>query len=320
MTHQTYTMNDQSIFSLIAEEDPIIKGEKNRTLARRRRGLYPSEASVTYTDGKHKVILGKCHRAVYYRINNIPKTNIGGIKMHQTGRIGKELETMQIRLWKEMGIWVENNIKFFNKDLALSGELDAVLRNPMTGKLMGIEMKTYSDYPNQKEICGVKREKGTGRFIAGSPKEAHFLQAILYAWEYKDELDEYRIFYMDRASGSRVEFRVGFQTRNDGKHQCYWQQIPGPYWNAFQEGPVLQPYTIEDIHLRYKELIKILKKKEVPEKEYALSGDSVEINHRNDLGRFTKEEYSAWVKNPDKMPQDWHCRYCDWLDQCTQDS
>jgi hypothetical protein len=315
-------MNNQPVFSLIAEEDESILAERHRAFDKRRQGLWPSEASVAYQDGKRKVVLGKCHRQVFYRTNDIPKSNPGGIKLHQTGRIGKQLERMQIKLWKEMGLWVSNNVKFFNKELVLSGEMDAILRNPMTGKLMGIEMKTYAEYPNQKEIHGVKREKETGRFIAGQPKESHFLQALLYAWEYKDVLDEYRIFYMDRASGARVEFKVGFQKRNDGKHQCYWQQIPGPYWNAFQEGPSLQPFTIEDMHGRYKELIKILRKKTLPKKEYMVEYDAATVERLYSEGKIAKGKYERWVKNPNAKSNklgDWHCAYCDWKDQCATD-
>jgi hypothetical protein len=315
-------MNNQSVFSLVAEEDTRILADKSRFYGKRRQGLYPSEASVSYMDGHRKIVLGKCNRQVFYRTSGVHKTNPGGIKLHQTGRIGKELENMQVRLWKEMGIWEANNIKFFNKELVLSGELDAILKNPITNKLIGIEMKTHAEYPAKRQIHGIKKEKGSGKFLPGRPKDEHFLQACLYAWEYQDVIDEYRIFYFERDSGVRVEFKVGFQKRNDGKHQCYWQQIPGPYWNAFQEGPVLQPYTIEDIHGRYKDLVKILRKKIIPEKEFQVVWDADEVEYQYSQGNISKTNYDKWVKNPNTKSNklgDWHCSYCDWKDQCASD-
>ena len=320
MTHQEYKIENKPVFSLIAEEDKVILEAKNKRFDIRRQGLYPSESSVSYIDGTRKVSLGKCLRAAWYRATGIEKTNPGGINLYQTGRIGKEAEIMQIRLWKEMGIWEANNIKFFNKDLALSGEMDAILKNPITNGLMGIEMKTYYGYPATRSICGIKKERGSGKFLAGRPKDDHFLQACLYAWEYKDKLDEYRIFYFDRGDGTRVEFRVGFAKRNDGNHQCYWEQIPGKYWNAYQEGRLLQPYTIEDIHLRYQNLIEFLRKKTMPPKDYEEVWNADMIEFKYSQGEISKTNYDKWLKKPDTNKiGDWHCSYCDYKDQCKLD-
>ena len=318
--HQEYTINDEPIFSLIAEEDKAVIEGRHRRFDVRRQGLYPSEASVSYMDGTRQVTLGKCLRAAWYRASGIANTNPGGIRMFQAGRLGKEAEVMQIRLWKEMGIWEANNIKFFDKDFALSGELDAVLKNPMTGGLMGIEMKTYYGYPAGRGICGVKRERASGKFLAGRPKDEHFLQSALYAWQYRDQLEEYRIFYLERGDGTRVEFRVGFAERNDGKHQCYWEQIPGKYWNAYQEGRVLQPYTIEDVHARYKDLIKALRKKELPGKDFEEVWDADMVEYQYSQNEISKTNYDKWVKKPttNKLGS-WHCNYCDYRDQCNID-
>lgn len=318
MTHQTYDINGQPEFSLIAEEDNYEATRKRYTI--RRPGLYPSEASVEYMDGTRKVVLGKCMRAAWYRALETPKIDGVNVSLMMKAHLGKWDETGAVRKWKEMGIWVDNNIKFYNRDLALSGELDAILKNPMTGKLLGLEMKTFYGYPANRSICGVKREKGTGRFIAGRPKDEHFLQAILYAWEYQGTLDEYRLYYMERGDGHRVEFRVGFQENPDGTHQCYWEQIPGKYWNAYKEGKVLQPYTVEDIHERYKALLEYLRKRELPPKDFSEEWDEDTVEFMFQRGDVSKTNYDKWVKNPktNKLG-DWHCSYCDYREQCRQD-
>jgi len=320
MDHQNYTIDNQPVFSLIAEEDNSTHEIESRRFQRRRPGLYPSEASVEFKDGSRRVVQGKCMRAAWYRSSNVPKppgTNVG---LMMKAYLGKQAEVMQVRKWKEMGIWVDNNIKFFDKDLVLSGELDAILRNPMTDKLMGLEMKTFYGYPAGRGLCGIKRERGSGKFLPGKPKVEHFLQSSLYAWEYKDVLDEYRLYYLERGDGHRVEFKVGFTERNDGKHQCYWQQIPGRYWNAYQEDRVLQPYTIEDIHSRYRDLIKMLRKKQLPVKDFCISWDKDTIEYKYSQSEISKTNYDKWVKNPktNKLG-DWQCSYCDYKDQCQQD-
>jgi len=195
------------------------------------------------------------------------------------------------------------------------------LKNLINNKLMGIEMKTFYGYPAGRYICGVKREKGSGKFLAGRPKVEHFLQAILYYWEYQNRLDEYRLYYLERGDGHRIEFRIGFKENSDGTHQCYWEQVPGKYWNAFQEGQVFQPYTLEDIHDRYKTLLELLRARKLPEKDYKIEWGSDMVEYQYSQGNVSKTNYDKWVKNPktNKLG-DWQCSWCDYKDQCIQDS
>jgi len=311
MNHQEYTVNGQPEFSLIAEED---NHESVRPyFAIRRPGLYPSEASVEYMNGTRKVVAGKCMRGAWYRALKTPKTEGTNVSLMMKAHLGKWDEIGAIRKWKEMGIWVDNNIKFFNKDIALSGELDAILKNPMTGKYMGLEMKTFYGYPANRLMSGVKKERGSGRFLAGRPRDEHFLQTALYYWEYRNRLDEYRLYYLERGDGHRLEFHVGFVDNPDGTHQCYWEQIPGKYWNAFKEGKVLQPYTLEDIHDRYKVLLGLLRKKEIPPKDFEKEWNADTVEFMHDQGEISKTNYDKWVKNPaSNKLGDWHCSYCDY--------
>ena len=183
--------------------------------------------------------------------------------------------------------------------------------------------KTFYGYPANRSICGIKREKGSGRFLAGRPKDDHFLQTLLYFWEYQNRLDEFRIYYLERGDGHRIEFRVGFQENPDGTHQCYWEQVPGQYWNAFKEGKVLQPYTVEDVHHRYKKALEFLQKRELPPKDYSKEWDAETVEFQYQQGNVSKTNYDKWVKNPRAKTNklgNWQCQWCQWEDQCTQDS
>lgn len=322
MDHQEYMIGDTNVFSLIEEEDNFVRTEKNWSI--RRPGLHPSSASVAYNDNGRRVVLGKCMRASWYSALGVKK-DPGGPKIGllMTAHQGKWSETGMIDKWKKMGLWIANNIKFFNKDYALSGEMDLILMNPMTKKPFGLEMKTYYGYPAGRSILGVQREKDSGRRLNGRPKDEHFLQALLYAWEYRERLDEYRLYYLERGDGVRVEFRVGFETQPDGTHLCYWEQIPGKYWNSYEEGKVYQKYTIEDIYDRYTILLKKLQTKELPPGEFSLVWDSDTVEQKNLDGEISKTNYTKWKKNPNlKSNQlgDWQCSYCDYKIQCKKDN
>jgi len=309
---------DSDEFSIVESENTHER--EKLSLTRHRPGLYPSEASVEYMDGTRKIVLGHCLRSAWYRAMNIQKIKGVNVSLGMKAKLGKWDEKGVIERWKEMGLWIDNNIKFFTERLILSGELDAILRNRKNDKLVGVEIKTFYGYPANRSLCGVQREKGTGKYYAGRPKDEHFLQSALYAWEYQDVLDEYRLYYLERGDGHRIEFRILFQENDDGTHQCCWEQIAGPYWNAYKEGIVRQPYTIEDVHARYKKLVELLRAKTLPPKDFDKVWDAPTIEYLHSQGTISKTEYDKWVTNPSKNKiGSWQCSYCDFQDQCTQD-
>lgn len=315
--HQKYTIGDNKVFSIVEEED---YRERNPvSFAKSRPGLYPSEASVKYIETTYgnKVILGHCLRAIWYRVMKIPQPDGVNTSLMMKAHLGKWAEIGIIDRWKGMGIWVANNVKFFNKQFGLSGELDAIIKDTLNDKHIGVELKSFYSYAAGRGICGVQREKGTGRCFPGKPKIDHFLQAVLYSHEYKDQLDEYRLYYIERGDGHRLEFRVG--TLDDGT--CYWEQIPGKYWNVYQEGKVIQPYTVFDIHNRYKEVIEYINKKSLPPKDFSSEYDADTIERMWANSEISKTDYEKWQKNPAKNPiSSWQCSYCAWKKQCEQDS
>jgi len=303
-------MND---FSIVEMEDNYIVESKG--LSRHRPGLHPTEASVDYMiDGK-KIVSGKCMRAAWYRSMEIGKPEGASAGLMQKAHLGKWDEQGIVQRWKEMGIWFDNNIKFYQKSHYLSGEMDAVIINPETGGKIGIEVKSFYGYYANKEITGAKREQ-----VPGIPKDTHFLQAILYAWEYREILEEFRLYYIERGDGHRVEFRLGFDENPDGTHQVWWQQVEGKYWNYFSPDKVYQPYTIEDIYDRFERLLKMLKAKQLPPKDFSDKWDDETVEWMWDHGKLGKTKYTAWQKNPTKNPiGDWQCSYCDYKSQCMQD-
>jgi hypothetical protein len=313
-------------FLLIEAEDKFITSSVD--LGIKRQGLYPSEASVKYLIDGREVCRGTCIRAAYYRALKYEPTNPGSPGLMSKANIGKWDEQGIIDRWKKMGIWIDNNIKFFDSELVVSGELDAVIKEPNTNRLIGYEIKTYyGNYANQV-ICGSKgRRLKDGTFSerqqrkTGRPKPEQFLQAVYYSHFYVTtlkKLDEYRMYYLERGDGHRVEFLVGTEKQNNGTHQCWYQQIPGPYWTTFDPERVYEPYTIEMIHNRYKTLLKYLREKELPPRDYTdrYTPDYIEWAYKNK--EISMTDYEDWKKNKTKLG-DWNCSYCSFQKQCERD-
>jgi len=300
--------------SLTSLEDKFVL--RKNLYRRNRPGLYPSEASVEYVVDGDKVVDGKCLRAAWYRNKQVPKTDPSGPKLMQTANLGKWDETGLITRWKEMGLWVDNNIKFYRQDLVLSGELDAILK--ILDKLIGYEVKTFYGYNAQRQIYGSKKP-----LVYGIPKDNHLLQALIYSWEYRNELDEYRLYYLERGDGSRCEFAVGCDETTDpsGTHRCWYKQIPGDYWNSFSEDIVYLPYSIEDIHDRYRQLIKYIRENIMPPTDFEEVYSAEKIQKLWSQGKIAKTNYEKWTKKPSNNPiGDWQCSYCDWKSRCKADS
>jgi hypothetical protein len=110
------------------------------------------------------------------------------------------------------------------------------------------------------------------------------------------------------------------QQRPDGKHQAWWQQLEGKYWNYFVPDKIMQPYCVEDIYDRYAELVENLKKKTLPAKDFSNNWDKDYVEQMWSWGKLGKTKYEAWQKNPEKYPcGNWQCSYCDWKKQCELD-
>lgn len=301
-----------SDFSIIQAEDRYLLNKPN--FSTHRPGLYPSEASVEYTVNGVKFIEGGCARATYYRIKKVPIDNPGGLSLSMKAIVGKAIEQETIDRWKSMGLLVDHNIKFFNEKYIISGEQDTIIRNPETGEFIGLEQKSMSGHYAAREIFGAKRPP-----IPGKPKIGHYLQAIIYWWEYKELLSEYRIYYFDREGGPRCEFRIGTELIN-GKNVCWREQIPGDYWNYFEPNRVYYPFTMEDIYSRFDKLLNYLRKDVLPPRDYGfLSTEQIEQMY--EMGDLAKKDYDPWKKDPDNNKIcHWMCRYCRWPGKCKADT
>lgn len=299
-------------FSIVLAENEFMSKKEDFSIPRP--GLWPSEASVKYKDQYGDVVHGQCLRAAFYRAMDFPRDDVRrdpGLEMKAD--MGKRAEESCITRWQRMGMWVQNNVKFYNHDLVVSGELDSIVKFETEDykARIGIEVKSFYGYYANSEICGKKRPPTPGK-----PKMDQFLQTLNYKAKYKDVLDQYRMYYIERGDGHRVEFEVGL----DGD-QPFWRQIPGPYWGCFKEERVYVPYKIEDVENRYKQLLKYIRTKTLPPRDYQerYTDEKVEIEWLR--GEIGKTNYEKWKKNKtaNKLGH-WRCSYCVFSNRCKNDS
>ena len=166
-------------------KDAVLKSYRNRT------NHYPSQASVTYhhTGYDEKVTKGACLKAMYYRCTGETPEPFN-TRTYYTFACGNIVEDYFIEQTKQMGIWRDNSVKFFNNDIRLSGEIDILVEDPGSKELVIVEMKTTAGYWNWKGIAGNKSTKGKA-------KPAHLLQLMLYLFEFKSQVKKGVLLYFN---------------------------------------------------------------------------------------------------------------------------
>lgn len=273
--------------------------------------FYPSEASVKWTDA-HGIERcdGKCLRAAWYRLTGKGEYVAPDAGSEWIFALGKAVEEILVEQWKQMGIWIDNNIRFYDKAHNLSGELDAVLRDPTSGELFGVEVKSFYGYQGKKQIMGNKSQ-------AGAPKTAQMLQCLLYVYFCKRLFDEgvlpyeithFKLVYYARDSSARRSFDLSIQDINGMLRPTV-------------DNVVDYRFTIQDILNRYLQMAEYMKNGEnPPPRDYEKAYSIEKVEKLNALGEISKTAYEKWVKSPAKNPiGDWQCAYCPYQKFCYSD-
>jgi CRISPR/Cas system-associated exonuclease Cas4 (RecB family) len=299
-------MNTQyDLYDLFAHTDEFLTRAKFATVREKR--FYPSEASVEFiNEHGDKEVHGTCLRASYFRLTGQENSTPYDARAEFIFMHGKETENMLVETWKKMGIWVDNNVKFIMPEYNVSGELDALLREP-DGTLYGVEVKSFYGYNAEKEIFGNKSQ-------IGKPKMSQLLQTLIYCYNFRDRLPYFRMAYFARDSVKRRTFKVELHQQN-GKH---YPKIEGQVWYQF---------SVEDILARYKRLQEYIDKKEIPPNDYELQYPPDKIIDLHSKGKIAKTTFETWEKQQKaiakgKMPAnpeqigDWQCSYCAFKNVC----
>jgi len=262
--------------------------------------FYPSEASVSWTD-QHGIerTAGACLRQVWYRLTGTGDPSKTSPYSEWIFALGKAVEQILVEQYKQMGILVGNNIKFYDAKRNISGELDVVLCDPKTNELFGVEVKSFYGYNAKKEICGNTK-------VTGSPKTSQLLQTLIYVDLCKDLkiLDYFKLVYYSRDAADRKEFDVTVVDDNGLTRPVI-------------DGTVDYRFTMEDVYTRYRTLKSHLENNIVPPRDYAIAFSPEKVELLNKIGEISKTAMLEYKRNPAKNPVgDWNCRYCSYAQHC----
>jgi len=261
--------------------------------------FYPSEAGIEWTDPHGELRLeGACPRAVFFRLTN-------GVKKAPTNpysewifALGKAVEIILVEQWKQMGIWEGSNIKYFDEEHSISGELDCLVRDSKSGELICAELKSIYGYNATRDVI-----KGT-RTIVPKPKVANLLQLLLYVDFFKDKVSYGKLVYYARDSAARREYDVTI--REDSSTGLKYPVVDG----------VVDPrFTVNDIYKRYEMITECVKRNELPSLHYEKIWDDAKIQHRFKIGEVSKTAMETYTKKGTPIG-DWNCSYCAYEKVC----
>lgn len=264
---------------------------------------YPSEASVQFYDSHGDLTTeGGCLRASYFRV-------VGGFEKVANSaysewifKMGKLVEEEIVLQAKEAGIWVDNNIRFYDKEYNISGEIDLLIAEPPNGVIVPMELKTCYGYFSERDIFGNTKVKG-------APKINQMVQLLVYLWKFRDQFPYGRMAYFFRDSTKRKTFKISLLEQGE----LIYPVVDGEVWKHF---------TVNDILKRYKQLDDYVKRQEVPPADYELQHSAAKIEDFFKKGKVAKTKYEAWKKGklkPWEYIGNWNCKFCGWRKNCYPD-
>jgi hypothetical protein len=299
-------------------------------------GMYPSQASALVIDPKSGMTrpIGECLRKGWYKLRNTPPSDISiDPKMTRIQRAGEVIaDRFVYDMAKRAGIYVADEISFYDPDHMLSGRYDIMVRLP-NGDLMGSDVKTISGW---KEIPHIA--SGRNGYDCLEPRWKDVCQIMCYMqWYLQHGVKYWSLLYMSR------EFSIG-------EFVFEWANLPPGALRA-EEDTYLRCYSSErvwdvpwltwgQIKRRFYQLHKSLVDKVPPPRDYQISYDNATLvtmakagGSGNQLiplnkteGEMILRKYEKMVKkgeesNINSLPPflekgDNECGYCEYRTMC----
>jgi CRISPR/Cas system-associated exonuclease Cas4 (RecB family) len=257
---------------------------------------YPSEASVVYINNLgEKQVSGTCLRQIYFKLKGSPRADTTPYT-EWIFALGKAVEQILVEQYKQMGIWVDNNVKFYWQEYNISGEVDCIIRDPIDNCMIPLEIKSFYGYQATKDLCGNAKK-------IGRPKTSQMLQLCVYLKYLKDIFPYGKMIYYARDSAKRAEFNIELKEESQNKTSVY---VNGVKDNRFY---------VENILNRYVELNQYITLDTMPPADYTIQYSDEKIEKLYELEEIGEATYKNWKKGKEKIG-DWQCNYCPFSGIC----
>lgn len=275
-----------------------IKTKRTRGFKVGRPTLWPSQAAVFCRDGK---FIGKCLRASFYEKMGIKETNPVSDGVTLMGYMGTMIEDGLIEMLKNRGMWEANNVKWNNG--IVSGEVDVIIKDLMSGKKWTVECKSCNGYHANKELFGfMSGREPNKKWTPGKPKDKHLLQSSIYADVGRETVEGVKLIYISRDEAKLQEFSI--TTDKDG--------------NIYIDDKIEPRFNIADIYKCYDYLNKNLDEDTLPEPSYNTDYTDAEVTSMHKNGLISKTSYESHMSK-EKAYMDKDCSYCQFRDLCLKD-
>ena len=260
-------------------------------------GFYPSEASIETPDpGTGGVVVeGECLRKIWYRRKGFTPTETTHPDQLWKMKVGDEVHKMIVEAAKKAGIYVDDEVEFYDEEHNISGRVDLFYRHPTRGRVVGAEIKSIAEYQGRR---------GVVFSVYGEPmrpKRDHVLQVAPYLdfFSKKQGVHEWTIPYFSRDTGERSAFSVTLGVEDE----------------LLVDG---QPSGIrpEGVHQRFRRLEQHLKHDTLPPRDYELKYSKARLLQMANQEDLTKKQIEDVRAGRKVDLGDWRCKLCPYKTLC----
>ena len=264
--------------------------------------INPSSQVCFNDDGKS---VGACLRQIWFdKTKSVTKTNNISLKAKMAGFSGNWWEDWFIDQMKALHIYKDSNVPATDVPRFMKGLVDVVIKNPNSGKVELVEVKTYNG-----SIWNIAQNIHGSTKVTPKPKMNHLLQSFRYLIVYKEQVEAINICYIDRSCGDwykHKQFRITLM-EIDGRHYPNIECVYNDELYSYVETEV----SMEGILEAEDVLIQFFADSTTPPKDYIELYDDQTIIRRYMDGLVPEYLYKKWQTNPDKTPiGDFQCAYC----------
>jgi hypothetical protein len=286
----------------LEETDKFLEAEDlQRGQWKRKSGVYwPSEARVVQSDGS---VLGECARKLWWRLKHRVADRAADARVIRIRYAGNAVEDAEIGAAKRKGMHVISGAKItipIGPEVSISGKIDSIYRDPLTGRFIGIEYKSAYGYLYKSAVVGNTRH-------AGAPKIPNVMQTMLYLDSTAGTIDDFRIIYLERgAFDGNTEYSISLLSNGLASIE-----------NCLTGHTQPTTFTVQDIKDGYLTVDALSKTDVLPARDFDPLYTEAKIKAMIAAKQLSKAKQNAHKKG--ETLRDWQCAWCPFLFSCIKE-